>query len=376
MPRVMLDLAIILAAAFAGGLLVRRFGYPAALGELAVGMLIGPSALGYVEYSEPLVLFAELGGIVLLFYVGLETELDRLAKSFVPSLAAGVLGAVAPLFLGFYGGRLLGLADGEALFMGTVMTATSIGITVRLLSDLGKLHTKEGMAVLGAAVVDDVVAILLLSITLGILMGEISLQATVVTVAKAIGFWIVILVVAGKLLVGLLNKWKVDVESLTILIVALGFAAASVSAEIGMSTIIGAFAIGVALSRMDRAEEVVQKAYSLYIVFVPILFVSIGMLIDVRAFLTGFLPGLVITLLAVVSKIVGCGTPLLFLGYSKREALRVGVGMIPRGEMGLIVAGLGLASGFLSNQVYSMAVMMVALTTVIALPSLRWLYEH
>ena len=160
------DIVIVLVVAFLGGSVARRFGYPAAMGELVAGVIIGPFALGFVEYSDTLVTFAELGAIILLFYIGLDTDIAMLKRYLAPSVVAAVAGVLLPLGLGYYGALLLGLAQGEALFMGTVLTATSVGITARMLSDLDRLKTKEGMTILGAGVVDDVMAIILLSITI------------------------------------------------------------------------------------------------------------------------------------------------------------------------------------------------------------------
>jgi Kef-type K+ transport system membrane component KefB len=370
------DLVILLVAAFIGGSLAKRFRYPAALGELAVGMAIGPFVLGFVEYSDTLVTFAEIGAIVLLFYIGLETDMAMLRKYLLPSIMAGVLGAVLPLILGYYGSIYLGFASDEALFMGTVLTATSIGITVRMLSDLDHLKTKEGVTILGAGVVDDVAAIILLSFSMSVLAGEFNLIDLASVFVKAAGFWIVIMILGVYVITRFLDRMRVQTESLTLVILALGFAGSFGSNQLGLSTAIGAFAMGLALSNMIRTPEILKNMQPIFLFFVPMFFVSIGMLIDPRAFVISLVPGLIITVLAILGKILGCGGALLLTKFSPREAFTVGVGMIPRGEVGLIIAGIGLASGLIDSQSYLVSVMAVSLTTIIALPILKVLLGH
>jgi Kef-type K+ transport system membrane component KefB len=370
------DLVILLVAAFIGGSLAKRFRYPAALGELAVGMAIGPFVLGFVEYSDTLVTFAEIGAIVLLFYIGLETDMAMLRKYLLPSILAGVLGALLPLALGYYGSIYLGFRSDQALFMGTVLTATSIGITVRMLSDLDHLKTKEGVTILGAGVVDDVVAIILLSFSVSVLAGEFNLIDLASVLARAAGFWIIIMILGVYVITRFLDRMRVGTESLTLVILALGFAGSFGSNQLGLSTAIGAFAMGLALSNMIRTPEILKNMQPIFLFFVPMFFVSIGMLIDPRAFVISLVPGLVMTALAVLGKVLGCGGALLLSKFSAREALTVGVGMIPRGEVGLIIAGIGLASGLIDSQSYLVSVMAVSLTTIIALPILKVLLGH
>jgi Kef-type K+ transport system membrane component KefB len=370
------DLVFLLVAAFIGGSLAKRFRYPAALGELAVGMIVGPFALGFVGYSDTLVTFAEIGAIILLFYIGLETDMAMLRKYLLPSAMAGVFGALLPLVLGYYGSIYLGFGPDEALFMGTVLTATSIGITARMLSDLDHLKTKEGTTILGAGVVDDVVAIVLLSFTVSVLAGEFNVIDLASVLAKVASFWAIIMILGVYVITRFLDKMRVETESLTLVILALGFAGSFGSSQLGLSTAIGAFAVGLALSNMIRTPEILRNMQPIFLFFVPIFFVSVGMLIDPRAFVISLVPGLIITGLAIVGKVLGCGGALLLTKFSAREALTVGVGMIPRGEVGLIIAGIGLASGFIDPQAYLVSVMAVSLTTIIALPILKILIGH
>ena len=201
-----LELSIILTAALLGGVLIRKFGYPAALGELAVGIVLGPFALGFVRDTEILTIFAELGAIILLFYIGLETDINQLKKQLKPSILVGVLGAIIPLILGYYTALFFGYPEGESLFLGAVMMATSIGITVRMLSELKQLHTKIGMIIMGGGVVDDVVAIILLTVIIGFLKGQVQLTNILGLVGSALIFWILALIIGLRVICKFLNK--------------------------------------------------------------------------------------------------------------------------------------------------------------------------
>ena len=210
------ELAILLAAAFAGGLILRRFRYPAALGELLIGIVIGPFAFGFVRQSDLVSMFAELGAIILLFYIGLETEMGMLKKYFLPSLVVATLGAALPLVLGYYGGMLLGFSWQESIFLGTVLTATSLGITVRMLTELKKLHTPLGMTILGAGVIDDIFAVVMLTIVLDILAGQLELGSVGMILFEVVAFLSVVLLVGSRLLTKVLDSTKITIENLLI----------------------------------------------------------------------------------------------------------------------------------------------------------------
>ena len=365
------EISILLTAAIVGGLIVRRLGYPSALGELLVGIAIGPFALGFVHQSEHITMFAELGAIILLFYIGLQVETQHLRRVLKPSILVGTAGAFIPLALGYYSGVLLGLQESEALFLGAVLSATSLGITVRMLTDLKKLHTRMGMTIVGAGVVDDVIAIILLTIITGSLAGQLQLIDVGTLLITVIGFWVAVLLIGLKVISRLLNRISIGIENELLLVFALGFAAAFISGSLGMSTIIGAFAIGVSLSGFRKINKVLEKGHGIYLFFVPIFFVSIGMMVNLQLFVSAILPSLLITAVALMGKVGACGTAALLTGSSPRDAFRIGVGMSPRGEMGLIIAGIGLASGFIGDQVFSLAVVSVTLTTLIGMPALK-----
>jgi len=372
-----LQLSILLVAAIAGGLLIKRFGYPVALGELLVGILLGPSIFNLISDQATVSVFAELGAIILLFYIGLETEMSDLRKQLLPSLSVGVLGAIVPLVLCYYTALAFGISTNEALFLGAVFTATSIGITIRLLKDMGKLNNPSGLTILGAGIVDDVVAIILLSVVLNILSaGGVNALDVGLVVIKAIIFWAIIVLIGSKVLVRTIDKVRLDDEYLILLLLAYGFLAAYISAAIGLSAIVGAFAAGLPLSsRQIKVRMVLEKTKSLYMFFVPIFFISIGTLVNLRIFGQAAFLGLVITAMAFIGKILGSFMAARMTRFSTRESLKIGISMTPRGEMGLIIASLGLTSGLISTGTYSVAVMAVILTTFIALPIIKKVYE-
>jgi Kef-type K+ transport system membrane component KefB len=371
-----LQLSILLVAAIVGGLLIKRFGYPVALGELLVGILLGPSIFNLISDQATVSVFAELGAIILLFYIGLETEMGDLRKQLLPSLSVGVLGAIVPLGLCYYTALAFGVSTNEALFLGVVFTATSIGITIRLLKDMGKLNNPVGLTILGAGIVDDVVAVILLSVVLSILSGGVNAFDIGLVIVKAIIFWVVIVLIGSKVLVRTIDKVRLDDEYLILVLLAYGFFSAYVSAAIGLSAIVGAFAAGLPLStRQVKVKMVLEKTKSLYMFFVPIFFISIGTLVNLSVFGQAAFLGLVITAMAFIGKIIGSFMAARMTKFSTRESLKIGISMTPRGEMGLIIASLGLTSGLISTGTYSVAVMAVILTTFIAMPIIKKLYE-
>ncbi|MFQ5998393.1 MAG: cation:proton antiporter [Candidatus Bathyarchaeia archaeon] len=371
-----LDLALLSVAAFAGGMITKKAGYPAALGEMVIGIAIGPFALGFVRFSEFLELFAELGAIILLFYIGLETELDVFTRHIKPSSVVAIAGAVLPFVLGYYGALAMGFEGGESLLMGTVLMATSLGITIRMLKDIDRLHTHEGTIILGAGVIDDIIAVVSLTIITSLLAGAFALFDVGLLGGKIAFFWIIALVIGMRIVAPLFDRFVKNAEVLILLLLALAFGFAFISAQLGLSAIIGAFAAGMAISKMKLARESSRSLDSIFAFFVPIFFVSVGMQVDLRSFAIAIVPGLALTALAVLGKVAGCGLAAKFMGSSNNESLRIGVGMIPRGEMGLIVATIGLASGFLRDEAFSASIVVVVLTTVIALPALRKLFHE
>lgn len=367
-----LQLSILLVAAIIGGLLIKRFGYPVALGELLVGIILGPSLFNFISDQATVSVFAELGAIILLFYIGLETEIGDLRRQLIPSISVGVLGAIVPLVLCYYAALALGISSNEALFLGVVFTATSIAITIRLLKDFGKLNNPLGLTVLGAGIVDDVVAVILLSVVLSVISGSANAFDIAYVVVKAFTFWIIIVLIGSKILVKYIDRLKIDDEYIILFLLAYGFLSAYISAAIGLSAIVGAFAAGLPLTkRQVKVKMVLEQTKSLYMFFVPIFFISIGTLININVLGEAVVAGLAITATAFIGKIIGSSVAARLNKFSAKDSLRIGFSMTPRGEMGLIIASLGLTSGLIASKTYSIAVLAVILTTFIAMPILK-----
>ena len=396
--RLVFQLALILFAAKVGGEIFQRYlRLPVVLGEVAVGIVIGPFALGGIDLpvvghmfsnvihgsdltdqfslplSDELWAIAQIGAIILLFMAGLETDLKLFLKYARQATVVAIGGVVAPFALGVIAMITLGFADGpgdvQALFVGAVLTATSIGISVRVLGDIGKLGTPEGVTILGAAVVDDVLGILALTVvlSLGSSEGLVAKDIGIVT-AKTLGVWLTFTLVAillsRHISSFLVNKFKVSGAALG-LALALAFASAGLAESFGLAMIIGAFSIGLALSGTELAKRIHDPLMSVYHALVPIFFVVTGMLVDVTQ-----LGGVIITIVAIIGKVLGSGLPSLLVGFNKRGSWRIGLGMLPRGEVALIMAGMGISSGIIESDIYSVVILMTLVTTAIAPPLL------
>jgi Kef-type K+ transport system membrane component KefB len=379
-------LALLLGAAKLFGALAQRLGQPAVLGELLAGVLAGASVLGLVNLqdqadprTEALHLLAEVGVVILLFEIGLETDLRKLLQVGGVSAVVALVGVVVPFALGYGVCRLLGLAPMPAVMAGAALTATSVGITARVLSDLGRLQEREGQIVLGAAVLDDVVGLIILTVVGGLVQGEAFTVLGVVKVTvSAFGFLAATLLL-GRLAVPPLFRLAsrlVLPGTATMLAVMLAFGLAWLAHAAGSAAIIGAFAAGVLLAGAPQAAQIERGVAQLGHFFVPLFFVAVGAAVDVRVFnpldvanwSTLQIGGLLIVA-AVVGKFVAGYAPFWFKG---RKSV-LGVGMIPRGEVGLIFAQMGLASGVFDAGLFAAVTLMVMVTTFLAPPLLRLL---
>jgi len=392
------DLFVVFLAAKVAAELFERIHQPPVIGELLAGVLIGPFALGLIgtpdaglvaafhgdeaaaEESIKLVyhLVAELGIVVLLFFVGLETRLADILRVGGRAGLVAVVGVVIPFMLG-YGlmGPLLGHPSVESIFVGAAMVATSVGITARVLRDLGVIGSTESRIILGAAVIDDILAMIILAVVAGLATtGSVSAVEVGVIAGQALLFTaFVALVGTGTVRrYGLrLGSLKMDGAPLAVsLLVMLGLAA--LSASIGLAAIIGAFLAGMVFAEAREHFDLEHQALPIYQFLVPFFFVFTGAQVDWRLFLdTGIMgTAAAVTILALLGKMVGCGIGVLGLGG--RSAAIVGVGMAPRGEVGLIVASLGLSLGAIPSPIFSVVVIMSILTTLVVPPVLRILF--
>lgn len=396
-----IQIGVILFAVRIGSTLAQRVGIPTVLGELLAGIVIGPYALGALPLpgfpsglfagsmgemavSPELYSIATIASILLLFVSGLETDLSLLMKY---SLAGGIIG-IGGVALSFAAGDLLGMAlfrtggmDPRALFLGIMSTATSVGITARILSDRRKMDSPEGVTILAAAVFDDVLGIVFLAAVMGIAAvsrdgsGSALPWGSILAIAgRAFGFWLgftALGLLMSRHLARFLKSFR-NPAYFSILALGLALILAGIFEKQGLAMIIGAYVLGISLSKSDISHIILEKIHGLYEFLVPLFFAVMGMLVNVRQFLEPavLIGGLAYSLVSVASKFVGCGLPALFLGFNGRGALRIGAGMVPRGEVALIVAGIGLSSGLLGENEFGMAILMTLLTTIAAPPVL------
>ncbi|HEX2061355.1 MAG TPA: cation:proton antiporter [Thermoanaerobaculia bacterium] len=375
----LLSLLAIFAAAKLFGELAERFGQPAVLGEMIGGIVIGVSGLHLIDAHDPVLhLLSELGVILLLFLIGLETDIQRLLSVGGPSLTVAITGVVLPFAAGYGVGAWLGYPTTVSVFLGAALTATSVGITARVLSDLGHLRSDESQVILGAAVIDDVLGLVLLTVISAVAAGE-KLTAGGVTRIFSIAFGFVVLaIVLGSILapriIRVIARLRVA-KALFFASMMFAFALAYLADLVGSALIIGAFAAGLVLAKTERGRDIEHEVYDVAQFFIPIFFVSVGAAVDLGA-LNPFraesrqflLIGLLLTAVAIVGKLMAG-----FVTFGRRPLRRVviGVGMVPRGEVGLIFAQLGLTAGLLTAGLYSSVALMVMITTFVTPPVLR-----
>ena len=370
--RVLIDLLLVFMAAKLMGEVFERLKQPAVIGELLAGVIIGPGLLGWVQPGAVLSTVATMGVIVLMFVVGLETRPTDLFKVGGRALVVGGVGIILPLACGFWFATALGHGRPEALFVGTALVATSVGITARVLSDRGFLSTTEARIILAAAVIDDVLGMLVLSLVVGSARGGVDLVHIGVLLAQVVAFVGFELWLAPKLVrrhAHLLDRLRIPNAGFVVaLIVMLGMAALSES--IGLAGIVGAFFAGMMFAESEDRWELAKQARPLYEWLVPYFFVVTGMQVKPSLFSDPrvLAPGLVLVAIAVATKVVGCGLGAWGMGW--RRMIAIGVGMVPRGEVGLIVASTGLAMGILGSVSYAMIIMVVVASTVVVPPLL------
>ena len=378
--HVILSLAVLLFAAKIFAEIFHRIKLPIVLGELLAGIVVGPFAIGGLIYfeGEPLVALdetihniGEISAIVILFVAGLEITPREFLRGGAASFTVGSLGVIVPFFVGLVVLSLFGLDALESMLVATALTATSIAISVQVLTEFGKMQTKEARLILGAAIVDDILAIAVLSVvTTMVQTGDTSPAITdvIFLILQILGLFAALLIGSIMLIPRLLHVerlWK-SKGSIEGIVTASFFGAAGIAAFVGLSPIVGAFAIGMAVASTRLIKQVDEYAEKLLIIFGPLFFAIIGAQVDLRGVnLEVLYLAAIVVAIAVLTKLVGCGLPAMMFLKDKTRALRVGIGMISRGEVGLIVAGVGVSTGALTSDIYTTVIIMVALTTII-----------
>ena len=407
----LLTLCLLIFAAKIGGEIARRLKIAPVVGELLAGVLLAPTLLGGIflfntqllNINDAVYVFAQLGAVLLLFLVGLETRFANFAKSGLVATIVAVGGVVVPFILGYGLVILWGYPQNEALLVGAALTATSIAITAKVLKDIGKSKTQESGILIGAAVIDDVLGLIVLAIVLGLVKsGSVDLVAIAQTTLISVGFWIV-MTLFGVFVVSRVINWicprkecagctdpsgarephKNGVHCVVkcegaqeASIIAMCFGFAYVAGMAGLAPILGAFAAGMSVAETKILSTIQDVTEKINFLMAPLFFVVIGTLVDLsRLTVNSLIFAAILIVLAMLGKIVGCGIPALVMTKNLKQSIIIGLGMMSRGEVGLIVAGMGATSGVFSNDVFSAVVLMVVVTTVVTPIAMTWAYK-
>ena len=374
----LLELFAIFVWAKVFGEIFEQMSLPGVLGEILAGIVLGPHATGLVTPSDTVGSIAEIGAIFLLFTVGLETRPSDLIRVGKQALNVALAGVAFPFLLGFGYLAIKGEPKHEAVFVAAAMVATSVGITARVMSDMHVLNTHVAKVILGAAVFDDILGMVLLTIVTGMVAGHGFQWLHIgILVAESLGFAIFMIFIGPRIVrrmkPGLQRMNTHDAPLILALAICLGLSVAAT--KIGMAAIIGAFFAGLVFADYDPEWRLSPRAHGINEFLAPFFFFVMGSRLDVNLF-TGkvLVTAIIISILALISKVVGCGLPVLHRGW--REALQIGVGMTPRGEVALIVALIGLQMNAISQQAYAVVIFMTGITTIVAPVALRYLFRN
>lgn len=381
--EVWFELTFLLVVSLFAGFLFSRFGQPRVIGYIVVGVVIGPSVLKIIQAGEggasglpeSIQMLAELGSIVLLFMIGLECDLREIYTR--KSIAIAIGGVLVPWGAGFLVAGAFGYGE-DAVFVGATLVATSVAVTATVISELGLIGRPVAYAIVGAAVVDDILGMVVLGISKGISAGTIDSSGLIMLVIGAVLFVVVGAWVGSKLLVRIVfdvqisgYRRKLPLSGFT-LVLAIAFLYAFVAELIGISAIVGAFVAGTAFSGSALRDGFRKGMQYLEALFVPLFFVSLGVVVNVMDMLDTFWFVVALTAVAFATKIIGCGIPAKLVGMSSWDSLAVGIGMTPRLEIALIIAYYGLSTGIIGADLYSVVVAMGLLTAVFSPPLLKW----
>jgi Na+:H+ antiporter len=389
--HIMISLGILLFAAKLMAELFHKVKLPIVLGEILAGIIVGPFALGALPLinGEPLVVLdetvkhvGEIAAVVILFIAGLEITPREFLKGGAAAFTVGSIGVVVPFFVGFYVFEAFGIEVLQSILIATALTATSIAISIQVLTELGKMQSKEARLILGAAIVDDILAIAILSVVATMVQTgntEPAILDIALLIMQVLGTFAAILIISVLVIPKILHTerlWK-SKGSLEGIVTATFFAAAGIAAFLELSPIVGSFAVGMAVASTRIIKQVHDYVDKLQIIFAPLFFAIIGAQVDLRGvnldvlFIAGIMVGV-----AVITKLIGTGLPSLIFLKDRPRAMRVGIGMVSRGEVGLIVAGVGVTSGALNNDIYTAIIIMVAATTIITPIWLKISYKN
>ena len=369
----------------------RYFGFPAVIGELITGMIIGPYALGSLPFlgftlipqtsfgflapvsseipiPQAFYMFGQIGVIILLFQVGLSTDLKKFIIAIRSSVLIAIGESMIPFIFGFIFMLFFVRNINEALFMGVILTASSTGITAKVLKDLNRLNSREGIAIMTSTVIVDVISITLLTIITGMENSSISLYSIIILILKVILFWGISLFIGIKLKKYIIKFFKIFRDNITLFsfILLILFLVVSLSEWLDLTVIVGAYSFGLILSILDEKNDLIKNSENLSNFFTPIFFVSIGMMVDLRTLSTGIIISIIILLLAVLTKVLGAAVPAKLLKYNTMKSIQIGLGLLSMGEVALILAGNALLYNIINYEIYSIAIFVTIGTTIIA----------
>lgn len=369
------DIAIILLLALLGGMLAKKMNQPEVLGQIIVGIILGAGLMTKTNTIEEI---GQIGVIFLMFIAGLETDIDELKESGRSSSLIALGGVLVPGVLVSLTTYLITKNFEASIFMGIISTATSVSISVQTLKEIGHLRSKEGVAILGAAIMDDVAGIIMLTLSIGILKPTAGSSLTMV-ITKILMFFLIVFIL-GKLLRYILikidNRIKID-EKMVSLALIVCLLLAFISEELGVAAITGAFFAGVLFSMTKYRNNItyeINRIASLF--FVPIFFVVIGMGVDLKLAFSVIGIGSFIIIIAILAKIIGSGFGAKFSGFGTNESLQIGIGMVPRAEVAIIISNLGLSLGIINQKMMAITILMVVSTTLLTPSMLKWSFER
>ncbi|WP_283573660.1 cation:proton antiporter [Ligilactobacillus aviarius] len=368
-------LCLVLITTSLAGHFSRRIGIPAVIGQLLVGILIGPAVLGWVHNNAFMHTFSEIGVIILMFIAGLESDLGMLKKYFKPALAVAFSGVVFPVVLIYFFGKLFHFSFEQAIFLGVTFSATSVSISVEVLKELKRLKSKEGTTILGAAVIDDIISVIILSVLVSMFSnvakaqgGHHSSNLWMSFLLDALYFVMIFFLfewIAPKMM--RLGEHLKVASSVTLMSIVLCLGMAWLAEQVGLSDVVGAFFAGVAIAQTPYKQEVDSNIEPIgYAVFIPVFFVSIGLNMTFKGFFDDLIFIVSLTILALITKWLGCGLGAKVLGMNYDSMNIIGSGMVSRGEMALIIAQIGYEAHLLSSEYYSGVIFVIILTTLAA----------
>lgn len=370
-----LQIAIVLIAIKIAGQISIRFGQPSVLGKIIVGIILGPALLGWVHETEILTIFSQIGVLLLMFLAGLETDMDDLNKSKKAAVLVAVGGVVLPILLTYLIAPLYDFSVAESIFLGLLMSATSVSISVQTLKEIGWLNSKEGSALLGAAVLDDIIVVILIAVAMSFFVGS---DSSIALLLGKMALFFVVIILAAKWVMPkflqIFSKFKVTEPILSAALI-ICFSFAYFAEYAGIAGIIGTFFAGIALSGTKYKEEIEEKVEPIANgIFVPFFFVSIGLSVSFEGIgdQIGFI--VVLSIIAILSKFIGSGLGAKISGFNTRSSMGVGAGMISRGEVALILAVMGIESGLLPQEYYTSSIIVIIVTTLVTPPLLKIIF--